>query len=184
MTPARTNTTDMQDGVIGRDEHGCAYVYFERFFEHPVAHVWRAITDPAEASGWLGSLELEPRVGGRIAFRLDGTDPEHGFVTEGRVTEFSRQRLLACWIHAEGAEDPGLRHMLRFELHPIEAGTRLEFTHTFAANERPGNSIVCGWHNKLEQIADTADGYPTDWNRWNRDRVTELYWRYRNKSRQ
>ncbi len=181
-TSHRDLATNMQDGVIGRDESGRACICFERFFNHPVADVWRAITDPGEARGWLGSLELEPWVGGRIAFQLDGTE-EDGFVTEGRVTAFSTRQLLACWIHVEGSADPVHRHLLCFELHPADAGTLLKFTHTFAANERASNSIVCGWHNKLEQIANTVAGHPTDWSRWTRDRVIELYWHYRNKPR-
>lgn len=176
-------TTAMRDGVIGRDADGNATVYFEREFSQAPATVWHAITDPAAARGWLGSLELEPRVGGHIAFRLDGTDPVDGYVTEGVITAYVEQQLLECTTAVEDSGDASARHRIRYELVPAGTGTLMKFTQTFAVGERARNSIVCGWHNKLEQIADTASGKPTDWSTWNRDRIIELYWHYRNKPR-
>ena len=173
----------MRDGVIGRDDQGRATVSFERYFDHPPAEVWAALTDPVQARGWLGSLELEPRIGGRIAFRLDGTDPVDGYLTEGELTEYEHERLLACWIYVEDGSHEDDRHWLRFGLTPEQGGTLLNFVHTFSDGERARNSIVCGWHHKMEQISDTVDGQMTDWSTWNRDRIVELYWHYRNKPR-
>src|ERR1700759_2652550 len=98
---------------------------FERRLRHPVAKVWRAITDPAELSGWFPwQVMIDGRVGGTITF----THPQ-GLATapDAVITEFEPPRVLGyTWNDAE----------LRWELsEDSDGGCVLVFTHAFA--ERP-----------------------------------------------
>lgn len=179
MKPS-TAEKNNRDGVFGRDAEGRRTITFERHFDHPIESVWRAITDSEAAKGWLGALEVEPRVGGRYAMRLDGTDP-NGHVTVGEVTAYEAPTLLECWIELEDRPESDDHHVLRWELQSTNEGCSLIFCNTFALGERARNSIVCGWHGKLDQIISTVEGQPEDWATFDRSRIIELYWRYRNK---
>ena len=59
-------------------EHdGRPAVRFTRRYPHPAERVWAAVSEPAGLRHWFPSrVELEPRVGGRIAFRDDPNLPE------------------------------------------------------------------------------------------------------------
>lgn len=169
------------DGVVGKDAEGRVTVTFERHYPHSTDHVWQAITDPKQVRNWLGRLEFEPKIGGKLSMILDGSDP-NGTVTTGEVLVYSPQRVLEYWIHAQDMEV--IRsdyHINRWELFDRQGGCTLQFTHTFAPGERARNSVLCGWHAMLEKVDDTIAGRVTDWEHYTRDRLVELYWHYRNK---
>src|SRR4029450_2344427 len=65
-------------------EHdGRPAVRFTRRYPHSADRVWAAVSEPAGLQHWFPSrVELEPRVGGRIAFRDDPNLPEE---TSGTV---------------------------------------------------------------------------------------------------
>lgn len=183
MKPA-TEEKNAHDGVFGTDAEDRKTITFERYFDHSIESVWHAITDSEAGKGWLGMLEVEPKVGGRYAMRLDGTDLD-GHVSEGRVIAYQAPTLLECTLGMEGQSDENVQHVLRWELEPNDDGCKLMFRNTFGRGERARNSIVCGWHGKLEQIIDTVEGKPLDWTNFDhdlaRERIVELYCRYRSK---
>ena len=75
-------------------EHdGRPAVRFTRRYPHPAERVWAAVSEPAGLRHWFPSrVELEPRVGGRIAFRDDPNLPEE---TSGTVLAYEPPRQLA-----------------------------------------------------------------------------------------
>ena len=127
---------------------------FERRLPHPVAKVWRAITDPKELSGWFPwQLELDLRPGGTISF----THPT-GAVTapDAVITELDAPRVFAYRWNDED---------LRWELTPDGDACVLVFTHVF--RERPAAAkVAAGWHLSLDALGAVLDGTPVATDGW------------------
>lgn len=118
---------------------------FERVLAHPPPAVWAALTDPARTPAWWGELDAELRVGGRFAMTWNG----------GRAT--FRATISACdpprLLEAGGDEHHGT---LRWELTPVDAGTRLVFTSTVP--HEVGPDALAGWHWHLDALPVALDG--------------------------
>jgi uncharacterized protein YndB with AHSA1/START domain len=134
-----------------RTENGRSVLRFERRLAHPVAKVWRALTERSEQKHWFpAELDADWRVGGEI--RWVGEDGE--VWTTGTITAWDPPRLFE---HVADDE------VLRFELNPDEdggsAGCRLVFTHTF--DDRAGAaSFGSGWHGCLDMLELVLAGTP------------------------
>ena len=136
---------------------------FERKLAHPVEKVWRALTEPAEMSGWFPwHVELDPRVGGRIGF----THPK-GIATapDAVITEWEPPHVFAYTWNDES---------LRWELAEDGAGCVLVFTH--GLTDRPAAAkIAAGWHvslDALDSVLDGAEVRPGPWARFHERYVT------------
>jgi uncharacterized protein YndB with AHSA1/START domain len=145
----------MDEGTLTMVD-GRPVLRFERRLAHPVAKVWRAITDPAELSGWFPwQVEIDARVGGRMSF----THPQ-GTVTapDAVITEYDPPRVFAYQWHGED---------LRWELAEDGDGCLLVFTNVTA--ERPAAAkVAAGWHVSLDALANTLTGdrTPIPHSRW------------------
>lgn len=121
---------------------------FERRLPHPVTKVWRAITDPAELSGWFPwHVAMDFRTGGKISF----THPA-GAVTapDAVITELDAPHAFAYRWNDED---------LRWELTPDGDACVLVFTHVF--RERPGAAkFAAGWHLSLDALGAVLTGSP------------------------
>ena len=130
---------------------GTAEVVFERRFDAPPEHVWRALTEPVELAGWLAPAEIEVRVGGSVVLKFDDAE-ERGTITELREPE------LLAYTWNEGATDS----VVRFELERDNGGTRLTLRHTFdGVVDLPG--FGSGWHHHLELLTAQVAGRPVSW---------------------
>jgi uncharacterized protein YndB with AHSA1/START domain len=120
----------------------------ERRYPHPVAKVWRAITEPAEVSGWFPArVETELAVGATMTFTFPGESP----VANGRITEIDPPRAFAFDWDGE---------LFRWELHADGPdATRLVFTHVFDDRTRAA-SFAAGWDGCLDGLAQVLDGEP------------------------
>jgi uncharacterized protein YndB with AHSA1/START domain len=127
------------DGTL-HDVDGHPVLRFERRLRHPVARVWRALTDPTEMSAWFPWLvEMDARVGGTMSF----THPK-GIATapDAVITEFDPPHVFAYDWHGED---------LRWELTEDGEHSVLVFTHMFL--ERPGAAkFAAGWHVTLDAL--------------------------------
>ena len=75
----RTSTpiAPTDEGVVGTDDDGRAFIRFERHLPHPIDRVWAAISEPAEIVGWLYQrVEIEPQLGGQFPMWLGATDDQ------------------------------------------------------------------------------------------------------------
>lgn len=120
----------------------------ERRYPHPVAKVWRAITEPAELSGWFPArVETEPAVGATMTF----TFPGEASTSNGTIAEVDPPRVFAFdW----GGE------LLRWELVPDGPdATLVVFTHVFDDRARAA-SFAAGWDACLDGLAQVLDGSP------------------------
>lgn len=144
------------DGTLGTlgTVDGRPALRFERRLRHPVAKVWRAITDPAELPAWFPwQVDIEARVGGRIAF----THPERAATApDAVITELDPPHVFAyTWNDAD----------LRFELTEDRDGCVLVFTHTFGERP-PAAKFAAGWHVSLDALEAVLAGEPVTGGDW------------------
>jgi uncharacterized protein YndB with AHSA1/START domain len=128
---------------------GRTVLEMERRLDHPVARVWRAITDPAELHHWFpADVEGDFAVGGTIRFPWRTADWPVG---EGEVLEFDPPRVFGfTW----GEET------MRFELRP-DGDDRcvMRFRHVFD-NRAGAADFAAGWHVCFEALDAVLDGAP------------------------
>ena len=100
---------------------------YEREYPHPPERLWEALTDAKHMDAWLmPKNRIEARLGGRFHFTFGQEDDPREW--SGTVAEFTPPEVV------DFAYDNG-GHM-RFELHPIEGGTRLYFIQSFSPDFR------------------------------------------------
>jgi uncharacterized protein YndB with AHSA1/START domain len=143
----------------------------ERYLDAPPDRIWRAVTESDELRAWLARADVDLRVGGRIVLTFEN-EPN---VMEGTITELRDGELIAYTWSESDADS-----VVRFELRPEGAGTRLRLVHTFR-EARDLSGFGAGWHHHLELLAAQASGQKRDWD-WNR--YTELKKEYERRAQQ
>lgn len=152
------------DGTIGTRDDGRGVLRYERYLAHSPQRVWAALTEPEQLVGWLAEATLDGIEGGAIRLRWLNTDPNGNHaIMQGRITRLEEPRLLE-W-------DSDIHGVLRWELRPAGSGTRLTLTITIEAAREQVELPAAGWHTHLEHLAESIDGQPVDWTRWDRDHL-------------
>ncbi len=164
----------------GKTEHDRVICEIE--IAAPPERVFRALTDQQQLFTWWGkepsvilnSFTMDARPGGKWDFRcVARPGADHGEVGEqlqknlaqefrahGEVTELVPNRVVTwSWI-ANWHEHPEQRTLVRWELEPTKAGTRVRVTHSELANEPMARKDYAqGWlgvlkllHEYVEQV--------------------------------
>ena len=139
---------ELADASFGPD--GAAWtLVFVRDLEHPPAAVWAALTDPAEIDRWApfaASRDLG-RTGDATLTTVDGDRRDD---LPARVRRAEAPAVLEyTW-----GDD-----LLRWELTPTGAGTRLTLRHTMA-DPGYGAMTAAGWHLCAVQLGKLLGGEP------------------------
>jgi uncharacterized protein YndB with AHSA1/START domain len=124
------------------DVDGRPALRFERRLRHPVARVWRAVSDPAELSQWFVGVvdwgptagETQEVMGGRL--EVTTVDPPH--------------RL--AWTWGEEA--------YAFDLRADGDATVLTFTHVLAGPADRAAQHAAGWETYLDRLDALLAGRP------------------------
>lgn len=183
MTMSTKPISPADEGTIEISPEGRAVLRFERRLGHPVERVWAAVSEPAQMEGWLAfRARLDPVVGGRLSLWL-GDSRSESAVLAGTVSVFDAPHTL------EAEMDDG--SVLRFELMSSSGGCVLVFTDTRPVGERGSNSVLAGWHLRMDLLGPALDGVAADWLDINDRRdehgfvadIAAIYWHYRNKPR-
>lgn len=113
---------------------------FTRSLAHPPEKVWRAVTEDEHLAAWFPQTVVgERRAGASLRFRTSDAGDE-GF--DGEMLVFDPPRVLEMrW-----GED-----VLRIELAPEGAGTRLTLVDTFAELGKAARDAA-GWHECLTRL--------------------------------
>ena len=125
-------------------------IVIEMVYPHPVARVWRALTNSEALAAWLMPNDFEPCLGHAFTFRAVPQEGWNG-VVHCRVTELDEpHRVAYTWRGGDGLLDT----LVTFTLEPLAEGTRLRLEHTgFAAGGPAGLTIrdilASGWDSKL-----------------------------------
>ena len=164
---------DQIDGVL-EEVDGAPVIRFVRHFDHPVADVWAAITQPDQLAQWWlpfdADIVVEPVAGGR--FLMSARDGE--FVLDWRVLRVEPPFLFEHTLVEMGS-------VLRWELTPDgpdtdAAGCTLQLTQTVPSREAViEKGFLVGLHHSLERLSAMLVGQPMDWD-W--DRLTVHQARY------
>jgi uncharacterized protein YndB with AHSA1/START domain len=121
---------------------------FEEIYPHPIEKVWRALTDSAALASWLMTNDFEPRAGKRFTLRGAPDSGWRGFI-ECEVIEIEPPvRMVWSWL----STDEGQPTRVEFRLEAVEAGTRLNLSHTGDVNPSRRARLATGWPAKLAQL--------------------------------
>jgi uncharacterized protein YndB with AHSA1/START domain len=125
---------------------------FERRFRHPVAKVWRAVSEPAELVSWFpAAVETELRPGAPMRFTFAEEAVVDG-VWDGEVLEVDPPKVFMFRWNVD---------VLRFELIPDGDGCLLVFTQAVgggAVGRLGAGRTAAGWDNCLDALAASLDG--------------------------
>ncbi len=138
MSPHGTYTT-----VDGRPA-----VRFERRLEHPVAVVWRAVSEPAGLAHWFpGDVTLDPRPGGAMRFAMGDDD-----TLAGEVIELDPPKRFSFLWDTD---------LLQLDLAPDGDGTRLTLLHVLRSEGADAAAkTAAGWHVCLDLLHGHLAGEP------------------------
>ncbi|KUN86468.1 SRPBCC family protein [Streptomyces griseoruber] len=139
--------SDLTGAPVTLDD-GRTAVRFIRTYDHPVARVWRFVTDPAELAHWFPSrVAMDLRPGGTIHFSGDPRLPE----STGRVLAVD---ALSHLSFAWGGDE------LRFDLQPDgDERTRLTLTDVLESADTAARNAA-GWEVCLAALDTRAAGGP------------------------
>lgn len=144
----------MADNEMGTFDEDGPTLRFERFYDHPIDKVWRAVTSPEHQAVWFPQQILgERRAGAALRFVIS-VDPDEGF--DGEMLAYDPPRLMELrW----GAST------LRIELRSEGDGTVLVLSETLpdlGGAARNG----AGWHECLDRLTAVIEAaVPLRWGR-------------------
>lgn len=144
---------DYQPGAVAeaeaRQDGDRWTLVFVRELPHPPSKVWQALTDPKDLREWA-PFDAERDLGstGTVKLTMVGGPSEEPF--ESEVRRADAPRVLEYTM----AED-----VVRWELEPIESGTRLTLRHT-VGDPTWLPKVAAGWHICLDVAERALAGQP------------------------
>jgi uncharacterized protein YndB with AHSA1/START domain len=145
-----------------------APIEVDEFLPHPVAKVWRAITDPALLARWLMENDFEPVLGHKFTMRGIPV-PAVGFtgLVASEVLELVPESVLKIsWRDA--GQGNALASTVTFTLVAEGTGTRLVIRHEGFDPSDPAQVAAHrimsgGWRGQvLPRLVDVLSGSPAD----------------------
>ncbi|MET0725590.1 MAG: SRPBCC domain-containing protein [Leifsonia sp.] len=136
-----------------------------RVFDAPRDVIWRAWTDPAEATHWLHprgfttpieSVRLDNRVGGTYAYTMVGPDGSE-YSTGGEYLEITEpERLVMTWGDPDRPDEP--QPVLEIELRDRGESTEMVFT-VRGVDGAPGDhNVYDGWVSAFDVLVERLAG--------------------------
>lgn len=122
---------------------------FERTYPHPVAAVWRALTEREALAEWLMETDFVAEFGREFSLLCEGG--EGAFRYRCRVLELEPgRRMLWSWVLAGRPEAGEMRVELTLE--PVAGGTRLRIRHWGDRDAAAIDDFEGGWPGMLERL--------------------------------
>ncbi|HYJ70406.1 MAG TPA: SRPBCC domain-containing protein [Nocardioidaceae bacterium] len=144
-------------GTLHARDDGRFELCFERRLLHPVAKVWRAITEADQLRAWFpASVDVDPTVGAKLRFDL---------APESRTRHGVRDEDMTLYGEVTAADPPRLleytwdEEVLRWQLEPIYGGCLLRFTH-IVDDRALAAGAGAGWHATFEALDALLGGRP------------------------
>ena len=126
---------------------------FEGVFPHPIAAVWRALTDPAAISDWLmTTTDFRPVVGARFRMKTRQLSAD-GWVRAEVLELDPPRRMVWAWSANDGAAPT----TVTFELTSEAGGTHLKLTHVGEIDPLFGGLLRDGWPGRIKLLRRSLD---------------------------
>lgn len=158
-------TNDMADQQIHLSDKWGAFrptgqifdIVFERELPHPVAIVWRALTQPEQLATWLGKATVDLQVGGTITIDFQGMN------IVGQLLQLKEQALIEYTWTSQSF--PGELSIVHWGLTKLSDNScRLEFMEKLVSPHYLTGAGP-GWHYVLDTLSLALDGKPIPvWN--------------------
>ncbi len=146
-------------GTLHSRSDGWFELRFERRLAHPVAKVWRALTEPEHLGHWFpATVDMDLTPGVKLRFELLPVAQERHDIADEDMTSYGEMvavdppRLL---------EYTWMGETLRWELEPTADGCLLRLTNVFADRAMAADDGA-GWHVALEALNAALDGRDID----------------------
>jgi len=125
----------------------------DRKLSHPVAKVWRALTQGALLEEWLLKNDFQPVVGHRFSFRAEPNPHWNGIIECQVLTVEPNQRLSYSWSSL------GLESTVTFTLTPLEGGVllRMEQSGFRPDQEQAYQGATYGWNRFMDGLERVVD---------------------------
>lgn len=135
----------------------------------PPERVFAAITDAKQMRRWWASpicehtfFEMDARVGGKWGFyTTPATQSINGvneFKCHGEILEFQPPKLLVCTWIANWNDKPESKTIVRWELSPTSAGTRLRVIHSGLSDQKIARELYRGgWPGVVDNLKKFAE---------------------------
>jgi len=130
----------------------------------PPERVFKALTDERELVRWFTDAscpvrfwKMDARLGGQYSYATERgsvvINDIREFECHGEILEFDPPRLLVYTWYGNWHENQALRTVVRWELTPHAAGTRVTVTHSgLAQAEAARKDYSSGWSGVLEKL--------------------------------
>ena len=138
-------------GALERTSDGVS-IRYERLLPHPVAKVWRALTEDEHLAAWFPTtMEGERRAGAPLRFSHRDVDLP---VMDGEMLVFEPEKRMEFTWDDE---------LIRFEVHPENGGEQclLVLTASFAEVGKAARDGA-GWHACLDQLSEALSGVTSE----------------------
>jgi len=133
-------------------------VAVEVVYPHPIARVWRALTESAALGRWLMPNDFQPRIGHQFTFHTAPQSGWDGVVACEVVALDAPRRVAYTWRGSSELPET----LVTFTLESVAQGsTRLRLVHSGFAQGGPAAQAVrdllsSGWESTLLRIQLTA----------------------------
>jgi uncharacterized protein YndB with AHSA1/START domain len=129
-------------------------IVVERVMPHPVAKVWRALTDSILMGKWLMRNDFQPVVGHRFNFRAEPMAGWNGVADcEVLIVEPPHRLAWRQWASGEQASN-GLKSVVTWTLTAVDGATLVRMEHSgFEAKDEVGyRAMRRGWPGVLAAL--------------------------------
>ena len=139
-------------------------IVVQEVFPHAPDTIWQALTSGALIARWLMEpVGFEPVVGNRFTFHTTPAGQWDGTIQCEVIEAVPNRRFAYSWKGGhDGNEGYGslLDTVVTWDLHAIEAGTRVTLTHAgfeMPRNETAFRNMSGGWQKVLPRLGAIAD---------------------------
>jgi uncharacterized protein YndB with AHSA1/START domain len=133
-------------------EHDGYMVRYERVYDHAIARVWDAITNPEKMAIWFMDVEMDLQPGAKMTLTFGDEARTKSY---GKVLTVEPSKLFEfLWLNEEGGPDELAQWELT-ELGPEK--TKLIFTYS-RVDEKYVSGVPAGWHIMLNHLQEVLDG--------------------------
>ena len=137
---------------MSNSEENQGTLVVERVFAHPVAKLWRALTESHWLAQWMMNNDFVPEVGHQFQFRAEPV-PQWNGIVDCQVREVEPLRKLT-YLWGVGGTESGMEWVVEFTLTETAEGTKLRMEQSGFRPEQRGayQGAKYGWQRFIGNL--------------------------------